>query len=81
MGKYLIQDGMQLTVMPEVGQLTLQTSAGDRFALSPRSPWEFFFPEIPESRLIFQDKEDLVAGLDWLPRRGMPVHARKIASS
>ncbi|MDD1678007.1 MAG: beta-lactamase family protein [Methanomicrobiales archaeon] len=80
-GTYLTEEGMQLTVIPEEGQLTLQTSAGDRFSLAPQSPWEFLFPEIPESRLVFLAKEEVVTGLDWLPRRGVPVQARKIVSS
>jgi D-alanyl-D-alanine carboxypeptidase len=80
-GTYLSPDGMQLILTTEAGQLILQTSSGDRFFLAPRSPQEFFFPEIPESCLIFLGTEDVVTGLDWLPRRGMSVHALKIVNS
>jgi hypothetical protein len=76
-GTYLTSDGMRLTLTNEAGQLTLQTSLGERFSLLSQSPWEFFFPEIPESRLIFLNREDRVVGLEWLPRRGMPVQAKK----
>jgi D-alanyl-D-alanine carboxypeptidase len=76
-GTYLTRDGILLTLANEAGQLTLQTSLGERFTLQPLSPWEFFFPEIPESRLMFSDKENCVAGLEWVPRRGMPVQAKK----
>jgi D-alanyl-D-alanine carboxypeptidase len=79
-GTYLSQDGMHLTVTRRAGQLILQTSSGDRFSLAPRSPREFFFPEIPESRLMFLDTGEVVTGLDWLPRRGMPLHALKTVS-
>jgi D-alanyl-D-alanine carboxypeptidase len=77
MGTYLTRDGTVLTLAIEAGVLTLQTSCEERFTLQPKSPWEFFFPEIPESRLIFSGKEHPVAGLEWLPRRGMPIQARK----
>jgi hypothetical protein len=42
-----------------------------------QSPWEFFFPEIPESRLLFLGRGDMVAGLNWLTRRCVPVRAEK----
>jgi D-alanyl-D-alanine carboxypeptidase len=76
-GTYLTRDRTLLTLATGAGELTLQTSCGERFTLRPTSPWEFFFPEIPESRLIFSCTEDRVAGLEWLPRRGMPIQARK----
>jgi hypothetical protein len=76
-GTYQSPDGISLTLVDEAGHLTLQTSLGDRFTLQPKSSWEFFFPEIPESRLTFFGKEHRMAGLEWLPRRGMPVWALK----
>lgn len=78
-GTYLTRDGNVLTLAIEAGQLTLRASCEERFTLQPKSQWEFFFPEIPESRLIFSGKEDSVAGLKWLPRRGIPIQARKMS--
>lgn len=61
----------------EAGALTLRTPAGDQFTLQPLARGDFFFPEIPESRLIFSSDEDCGTTLEWRPRRGIPVHARK----
>ena len=74
-GSYTTSEGMVLTVGEEAGQLILQGTPEERFALRPLSPLEFFFPEIPESRLVFSRVQDRVTGLLWSPRRGMPLHA------
>ena len=76
-GTYTTGDGLQLTLADEAGQMVLQLSSGERFKLQPYSPREFFFPEIPASRLVFSRRQNLVTGLTWLPRRGIPVHAQK----
>lgn len=76
-GSYRSRDGSVLTLTVDGGRLTLRTSAGDRFVLRPDSSREFFFPEVPESRLVFRGADDRVDGLEWQPRRGMPVQARK----
>jgi CubicO group peptidase (beta-lactamase class C family) len=78
-GTYTTGYGMQLAITDEAGQMVLQLSSGERFKLKPYSPQEFFFPEIPASRLVFSRRQNLVTGLTWLPRRGMPVHAQRIS--
>ncbi|HQA81205.1 MAG TPA: hypothetical protein PLV96_10465, partial [Methanoregulaceae archaeon] len=76
-GTYTTSEGKVLTVGEEVGQLMLQATSEERFALQPLSPLEFFFPESPESRLLFSRAEDRVTGFLWTPRRGMPLHVRR----
>jgi CubicO group peptidase (beta-lactamase class C family) len=76
-GNYTTSDGMKLTLVAESGQLTLRTPLGQRFILQPQSQSEFFLPENPESRLVFFNTQNLVTGLKWLPRRGMPMQAQK----
>lgn len=76
-GTYLSGDGPHLTLTVEAGRLALQAASGERFVLEPHAPLQFFFPEIPESRLIFREAGDRVTGLEWRPRRGVPVEARK----
>jgi D-alanyl-D-alanine carboxypeptidase len=76
-GTYLSREGTQLTLACEAGELTLRTPGGERFTLQPLVPGEFFFPEIPESRLVFSQEEDRGTTLEWRPRRGIPVQARK----
>ena len=76
-GDYTTSEGKHLVVVSEAGKLVMQGTPEERFALQPLSPLEFFFPEIPESRLVFSQKKDRITGFLWSPRRGMPLHARK----
>jgi hypothetical protein len=76
-GTYSSDDGPGLTLAVEAGRLTLRAASGERFALEPHAPLEFFFPEIPEARLAFGESGGRVTGLEWRPRRGMPVEARR----
>lgn len=76
-GEYTTSDGKLLAVVYEAGQLVLQGTPEERFTLRPLSPLEFFFPEIPESRLVFSRAEDHITGFLWSPRRGIPIHAGK----
>jgi Beta-lactamase class C and other penicillin binding proteins len=76
-GSYLTREGRMLTVVDEAGHLILQGAPEERFVLQAVSPREFFFSEIPESRLIFSGTKDGVSGFDWVPRRGIPIHALK----
>lgn len=78
-GTYLSDGGAPLALAVEAGRLTLRASPEECFVLQPHTPREFFFPEIPGSRLIFTGTEDRVAGLEWLPRRGRPVRARRMS--
>jgi D-alanyl-D-alanine carboxypeptidase len=76
-GTYVSREGAPLTLACEAGELTLRTPAGEHFELQPLAPREFFFPEIPESRLVFSGGENRGTTLEWRPRRGIPVQARK----
>jgi CubicO group peptidase (beta-lactamase class C family) len=78
-GTYRTREGTLLTLVFEAGQLTLRNPAGEQFMLQPMTPGEFFFPEIPESRLVFSGEENGGTTLEWRPRRGIPVQARKTA--
>ena len=76
-GNYTTSDGMSLTLVDESGQLILRTALEQSFSLKRQSQLEFFLPENPESRLVFSSRQNIVTGLKWLPRRGMPIHAQK----
>jgi hypothetical protein len=78
-GTYRTREGTLLTLVFEAGQLTLRNPAGEQFMLQPMTPGEFFFPEIPESRIVFSGEENGGTTLEWRPRRGIPVKARKTA--
>jgi hypothetical protein len=76
-GTYLSDGGAELALSVDAGRLSLRASPEECFVLQAHAPREFFFPEIPESRLIFTGTDDRVAGLEWLPRRGRPIQARR----
>ena len=78
-GNYTSSDGKLLTLVDESGQLILRNDLGQFFTLQPRSHLEFFFPENPESRLVFSRRQNIITWLEWLPRRGMPIQAQKIS--
>jgi hypothetical protein len=76
-GNYTTSDGMSLTVVDKSGQLILRTALGQFFTLKRQSQLEFFLPENPESHIVFSRRQNIVTGLKWLPRRGMPIQAQK----
>ncbi len=76
-GNYSTSDGTSLTVVDESGKLAFRTELGPVFAILPRSQLEFFLPQSPESRVIFFRRQNIVTGLAWVPRRGIPLHAQK----
>jgi hypothetical protein len=77
-GQYKVQDGAALTILHKADCLFIQTADGQNLELRPLAPFEFFFPQIPVSRIrFFHDIHQQITELEWTPRQKIPTRAQK----
>jgi D-alanyl-D-alanine carboxypeptidase len=77
-GQYKVQEGTVLTILHEAGCLFIQTADGQKLELRPLAPFEFFFPQIPVSRIRFaHDANQRITELEWTPRQKILTRAQK----
>jgi len=77
-GQYKVQDEIAVTILYEADCLYIQTADGQKLELRPLTPFEFFFPQIPVSRIRFvHDVDQQIIELVWTPRQKIPVRAQK----